>query len=138
LACYWGATGLKRLLQADDSLDVFGVHGIGGIVGSLLTGLLASPLVSGVQGSIATQALATLVVLAYGAVMSAVLLIVIRKLVGLRVDESAEQTGWTSRNTASALAPGCRLPPRRTPCCPVKDLRSLPVCMCSCAARPAG
>jgi Amt family ammonium transporter len=93
LACYWGATGLKRLLQADDSLDVFGVHGIGGIVGSLLTGLLASPLVSGVQGSIATQALATLVVLAYGAVMSAVLLIVIRKLVGLRVDESAEQTG---------------------------------------------
>jgi Amt family ammonium transporter len=93
LACYWGATGLKRLLRADDSLDVFGVHGIGGIVGSLLTGLLASPLVSGVQGSIATQALATLVVLAYGAVMSAVLLIVIRKLVGLRVDESAEQTG---------------------------------------------
>ena len=93
LACYWGATGLKRLLQADDSLDVFGVHGIGGIVGSLLTGLLASPLVSGVQGSVATQALATLVVLAYGAVMSAVLLIVIRKLVGLRVDESAEQTG---------------------------------------------
>jgi Amt family ammonium transporter len=93
LACYWGATGLKRLLQADDSLDVFGVHGIGGIVGSLLTGLLASPLVSGVQGSLATQALATLVVLAYGAVMSALLLIVIRKLVGLRVDESAEQTG---------------------------------------------
>jgi len=58
-----------------------------------LTGLLASPVVSGVQGSVATQALATLVVLAYGAVMSALLLIVIRKLVGLRVDESAEQTG---------------------------------------------
>ena len=93
LACYWGATGLKRLLQADDSLDVFGVHGIGGIVGSLLTGVLASPLISGTHGSLATQALATLSVLIYGAVMSAVLLIVIRKFMGLRVDETAEQTG---------------------------------------------
>ena len=44
LTCYWGATGLKRLLNADDSLDVFGVHGIGGIVGSLMTGpALAGP-----------------------------------------------------------------------------------------------
>lgn len=93
LACYWGATGLKRLLQADDSLDVFGVHGIGGIVGSLLTGVLASPLIAGTHGSLATQALATLSVLIYGAVMSAVLLIVIRKFMGLRVDETAEQTG---------------------------------------------
>src|SRR5690606_17847518 len=39
LACYWGATGLKRLLRADDSLDVFGVHGVGGLVGALLTGV---------------------------------------------------------------------------------------------------
>jgi Amt family ammonium transporter len=93
LACYWGATGLKRLLQADDSLDVFGVHGIGGIVGSLLTGVLASPMISGAHGSLATQALATLSVLIHGAVMSAVLLIVIRTFIGLRVDETAEQTG---------------------------------------------
>jgi Amt family ammonium transporter len=48
LACYWGATGLKRLLNADDSLDVFGVHGVGGIVGSLLTGVFASKAISGV------------------------------------------------------------------------------------------
>lgn len=93
LACYWGATGLKRLLQADDSLDVFGVHGVGGIVGSLLTGVLASPAVSGQHGSFATQALATVAVLIYGAVMSAVLLIVVGKLIGLRVDEASEQTG---------------------------------------------
>lgn len=93
LACYWGATGLKRLLRADDSLDVFGVHGIGGIVGALLTGLLASPAVSGVQGSVATQAVATLAVLAYSAVVSAVLLIGIGKVIGLRVDEAGEQTG---------------------------------------------
>ena len=93
LACYWGATGLKRLLRADDSLDVFGVHGIGGIVGALLTGLLASPAVSGVQGSLATQALATVAVLGYSGVVSAVLLIVIGKVIGLRVDEASEQTG---------------------------------------------
>ena len=93
LACYWGATGLKRLLQADDSLDVFGVHGVGGIVGSLLTGVLASPAVSGQHGSFATQALATVAVLLYGAVMSAVLLIVVGKLIGLRVDEASEQIG---------------------------------------------
>ena len=52
VACYWGATGLKRLLNADDSLDVFGVYGIGGIVGSLLTGVFASKTISGVEGSV--------------------------------------------------------------------------------------
>jgi Amt family ammonium transporter len=93
LACYWGATGLKRLLRADDSLDVFGVHGIGGIVGALLTGLLASPTVSGLHGSLLTQAIATLAVLVYSAVVSAVLLIGIGKVIGLRVDEAGEQTG---------------------------------------------
>ena len=40
--CYWGSTGLKRMLKADDSLDVFGVHGISGMVGSLMTGMLAN------------------------------------------------------------------------------------------------
>ena len=57
LACYWGATGLKRLLDADDSLDVFGVHGVGGIVGSLLTGVFASKAISGAEGSVLTQAI---------------------------------------------------------------------------------
>ncbi|NBU59751.1 MAG: ammonium transporter, partial [Betaproteobacteria bacterium] len=41
--CYWGVTGLKRMLGADDALDVFGVHGLGGIVGAILTGVFASP-----------------------------------------------------------------------------------------------
>ncbi len=93
LACYWGATGLKRLLGADDSLDVFGVHGIGGIVGALLTGLLASPAVSGAQGSVFTQAVATFAVLIYSGVVSAALLLLIGKVIGLRVDEAGEQTG---------------------------------------------
>ena len=43
LVCLWGVNGLKRMLGADDALDVFGVHGVGGIVGALLTGVFASP-----------------------------------------------------------------------------------------------
>jgi Amt family ammonium transporter len=47
VVCLWGVSGLKRLLGADDSLDVFGVHGVGGIVGALLTGVFASPSLGG-------------------------------------------------------------------------------------------
>ncbi|WP_426306060.1 ammonium transporter [Acidovorax facilis] len=93
LACYWGATGLKRLLRADDSLDVFGVHGIGGIVGSLLTGMLASRTVGGVPGSLLTQAIGVGAVMAYSLVATAVLLWITNLAVGLRVDEQSEQTG---------------------------------------------
>nr|WP_232834664.1 ammonium transporter [Rhodoferax ferrireducens] len=93
LACYWGATGLKRLLNTDDSLDVFGVHGIGGIVGSLMTGLFASKAVAGVSGSVLTQLIGVGAVMLYSAVMSVLLLWVTKVLVGLRVDEQAEITG---------------------------------------------
>ena len=93
VACYWGATGLKRLLNADDSLDVFGVHGIGGIVGALLTGGFASKSVSGVQGDIVVQLLGVVTVVVYSGVMSAVLLWVAKVMVGLRVDETSEVTG---------------------------------------------
>jgi Amt family ammonium transporter len=93
LACYWGATGLKRLLRADDSLDVFGVHGIGGIVGSLLTGVLASETVGGVQASLFTQAIGVGAVMAYSLVVTAALLWVINFAMGLRVDAQSEQTG---------------------------------------------
>lgn len=93
LACYWGATGLKRLLRADDSLDVFGVHGIGGIVGSLLTGIFASKAVSGVEGSVLTQAIGAGAVMLYSLVMTALLLWLTKLIVGLRVDEQSELTG---------------------------------------------
>jgi Amt family ammonium transporter len=93
-ACYWGATGLKRWLRADDSLDVFGVHGVGGIVGALLTGVLADPRVGGVAGSLGTQAVAVLATLAFSAVMTAgILLLVYLLLGGLRVDIAREQQG---------------------------------------------
>jgi Amt family ammonium transporter len=93
LACYWGATGLKRMLNADDSLDVFGVHGIGGIVGSLMTGYFASKTISGATGSVATQALGILAVAVYSGVVSAALLWLTKVIVGLRVDDNSELVG---------------------------------------------
>lgn len=93
LACYWGATGLKRMLNADDSLDVFGVHGIGGIVGSLLTGVLASKSISGVPAHWSTQLIGVAIVVLYSGAMSALLLWVTKGWVGLRVDATSEQTG---------------------------------------------
>jgi Amt family ammonium transporter len=93
LACYWGATGLKRLLNADDSLDVFGVHGIGGIVGCLMTGVFASKTISGVEGSIVTQAMGAGIVLIYSLLVTALLLWITLLIVGVRVDERAEIDG---------------------------------------------
>lgn len=93
VACYWGATALKRWLKADDSLDVFGVHGVGGIVGSLLTGWLADPRIGGVGGNTLTQLLAVGAVALYSAVGTLLVLGVVRVLVGLRVDADAEQSG---------------------------------------------
>ncbi len=93
LACYWGATGLKRLLHADDALDVFGVHGIGGIVGCILTGVFADPNISGMEGNVLVQLLDAGAVLGYSAVGTALVLTVTRFLVGLRVDEVSEQNG---------------------------------------------
>jgi ammonium transporter, Amt family len=93
VACYWGATALKRLLRADDSLDVFGVHGIGGIVGCLLTGLFASKSISGVEGNMLVQLISAGAVLLYSGAMTAVLLLVTKFIVGLRADENSELTG---------------------------------------------
>nr|WP_240980265.1 ammonium transporter [Ramlibacter agri] len=93
LVCYWGATGLKRLLRADDSLDVFGVHAVGGIVGSLLTGVLADKGVSGVQGSLAMQALGVVSVFFYSAFATMLLLAVTRLFVSLRVGDAVEAGG---------------------------------------------
>lgn len=93
VACYWGATGLKRLLNADDSLDVFGVHGVGGIVGSLLTGVFASKAISGVEGNVMTQAIGAGAVMLYSLFMTALALWITSLIVSLRVNEAAESDG---------------------------------------------
>lgn len=93
VACYWGATGLKRLLHADDSLDVFGVHGVGGIVGSLLTGVFASKTISGIEGSLLTQFIGVGAVLCYSLVMTALVLWITSLVISLRVGENGESDG---------------------------------------------
>jgi len=93
LACYWGATGLKRLLRADDSLDVFGVHCVGGLVGALLTGVFADPAISGLEGSVLTQLIACVAVLAYSLVMTTVVLFIVSRFAGLRVRADDERQG---------------------------------------------
>ncbi|WP_411880752.1 ammonium transporter [Polaromonas sp. YR568] len=103
LACYWGATGLKRLLNADDSLDVFGVHGVGGIVGSLLTGVFASKTISGSEGSVLTQAIGAGAVMIYSLFMTALALWVTSLIVSLRVSEASESDGLDITQHAERL-----------------------------------
>ena len=111
-ACLWGVSGLKKLLGADDSLDVFGVHGVGGIVGALLTGVFASPNLGGpsAMGDWVTATMITPVDFSIGAqfliqakavgitiVWSGVVSLIAYKLVdltiGLRVTEEEEREG---------------------------------------------
>ncbi|CAN5892308.1 ammonium transporter [soil metagenome] len=93
LACYWGATALKRVLRADDSLDVFGVHGIGGMVGALLTGVFADSRISGETGHVGVQALAIGAVALYSAIGTGLVLLVVHIVVGLRVSDETEAVG---------------------------------------------
>ena len=91
--CYFAVTRLKARFAYDDSLDVFGVHGVGGLVGALLTGLLADEAVSGAKGHLLTQAIGVGAVLLYSAIATLGVLWFTHLMVGLRVDEAAEQTG---------------------------------------------
>jgi len=93
VVCYFAATTLKHALGYDDSLDAFGVHGIGGIVGALLTGVFASKEISGVDGSVLTQLWGVGTTVIYGFVASCVILLIIDKTMGLRVSEEQERVG---------------------------------------------
>ena len=100
VVCYWGATGLKRMMGYDDSLDAFGVHGVGGIVGAILTGVFAQEAIGGTAGllegnpgQVWTQFVGIIATLAYSAVGSFILLKVIDVVMGLRVDEDVERDG---------------------------------------------
>lgn len=91
--CYLGATSLKRLLGADDALDVFGIHGVGGLVGAVLTGVFADKAISGLDGNVALQAVAAFSTLAYSAIATLIILKIVNLLVGLRVDAEDEHDG---------------------------------------------
>jgi ammonium transporter, Amt family len=91
--CFFAATSLKSAMGYDDSLDAFGVHGIGGIIGALLTGVFASKEISGSDGSVLTQILGVGITAIYGFVASFVILKLIDKTIGLRVTEEEERQG---------------------------------------------
>ena len=91
--CFLAATSLKKVMGYDDSLDAFGVHCIGGIVGALLTGVFASKEIAGVEGSVVTQLWGVLTTLIYGFVASFVILKLIDMTIGLRVTEEQEREG---------------------------------------------
>ncbi|QCP48087.1 ammonium transporter [Trinickia violacea] len=91
--CFWSATWLKGKLGYDDSLDAFGVHGIGGIVGAILTGVFAVKDIGGADGSVILQAKGVLTTLIYSGVVSYILLKAIDMVMGLRVAEEEEREG---------------------------------------------
>jgi ammonium transporter, Amt family len=91
--CFLAATSLKRALGYDDSLDAFGVHGIGGIVGALLTGVFASSQISGADGSILAQCKGVAATVLYGFLASYAILKIIDRTMGLRVPEDQEREG---------------------------------------------
>ena len=91
--CFIGATSLKHALGYDDSLDAFGVHGIGGIIGALLTGVFVSKEISGVDGSVLAQLKGVAFTVVYGFVASFVILKIVDMTIGLRVTEEHEREG---------------------------------------------
>jgi len=109
LACLWGVNGLKRMLGADDSLDVFGVHGIGGIVGALLTGVFNTQSLGGpglvtdwVTATVGSNAIgaqvwiqlkAVLLTVVWSGVVAAVSYKIVDLVIGLRVTEEEEREG---------------------------------------------
>jgi Amt family ammonium transporter len=109
VVCLWGVNGLKRMLGADDSLDVFGVHGVGGILGALLTGVFAAPSLGGmgvfdyvtnavnpdysIAGQVWIQLQAVLTTIVWSGVVSLVAYKLVDMIVGLRVAEDEEREG---------------------------------------------
>ena len=106
--CLWGVNGLKKLLGADDSLDVFGIHGVGGILGAILTGVFVDPALGGTgvydyvankvgDFDMATQVIAQLwgvgTVIVWSGVVSLVAFKLVDIVIGLRVPEDEEREG---------------------------------------------
>ena len=97
--CFWGATTLKSQLGYDDSLDAFGVHGIGGIVGALLTGVFTAKSLGGVGMDngigmqVLAQLLSILITIIWSGVLSFIILKIVDATVGLRVEEDEERQG---------------------------------------------
>ena len=101
VVCFWGATSLKTKLGYDDSLDAFGVHGIGGIVGALLTGVFVATSLGGnglaegmtIGTQVWAQLLSIIITIAWSGILSFIILKIVDATVGLRVEEDEERQG---------------------------------------------
>lgn len=109
VVCLWGVTGLKRLLRADDSLDVFGVHGVGGILGALLTAVFTAPSLGGqgvwdyttnamntsysISNQLLVQAHGVVITIVWSAVVAFIAFKLVDIVIGLRVPEDEEREG---------------------------------------------
>ncbi|MEY4724111.1 MAG: ammonium transporter [Burkholderiaceae bacterium] len=100
LVCLWAVSSLKKILGADDSLDVFGVHGIGGILGALLTGVFTAPSLGGtgkpdfsIASQVAIQAEGVIITMVVSAVVALIAYKIVDMVVGLRVTEEEEREG---------------------------------------------
>ena len=108
LVCLWAVVSLKAMLKYDDSLDVFGVHGVGGIVGALLTGVFVNPALGGsgvydyaadavaaysFSGQMTSQITGIVVSIIWSGVVSLIALYIIKATIGLRVTEQEEREG---------------------------------------------
>ena len=98
--CLWAVSGLKRSLGYDDSLDVFGIHAVGGIIGAIGTGIFVSPALGGVgvadytmMGQVMTQATGVLITVVWSGVVAYVCFKLVDLTIGLRVSEEAEREG---------------------------------------------
>jgi len=103
--CLWGVNGLKRMLGADDSLDVFGVHGVGGIVGALLTGVFTAPGLGGtgkegfsITSQLLVQAEGVVITMVWSTVVAFIAYKIVDVAVGLRVSEEDEREGLDIRS----------------------------------------
>lgn len=99
VVCFWGITALKRALKADDSLDAFGLHGVGGIVGAILTAVFASEFIMGdkvpanMMHQLWVQIEGVLATIAYSGVVTFIILKVIDLVIGIRVEADDERMG---------------------------------------------
>jgi Amt family ammonium transporter len=109
VVCLWGVTGLKRLIRADDSLDVFGIHAVGGIFGALMTGIFNAPVLGGPGSTVdwvtgtsgypgiwhqfLIQLAAVCLVFVWTAVVALLAFSIVKALIGLRVPEEDEREG---------------------------------------------
>jgi ammonium transporter, Amt family len=100
IVCYWGATGLKHMFGYDDALDCFGVHGVGGATGAILTGVFAiseyggtAGLIEGNAGQVLNQIEGVAIVVAYDVVVTLIILKVVDLTIGLRVSADIEREG---------------------------------------------